>query len=299
VDGDFQVDVTVVDQWHSPADDASVLWPSWVHHCALSVLCLDGDSPLTDLQKMPTPSPTLSASMDTPLLAPDLATRWQSTSGSAAFGAHANHRVNGGVDYSAPSPAIHARRIRRPPTSKSLLAPLAVAPTNVSSSSTRPTHHLPAPFRHSQFLAAIADLLRIISSEDHLMATSGAIALSDAVAVKKVYSPVTRTAASLLSAPRPSLARAAVIPVLGRTHPMRILLCEDNSINVRMMKMLLRRLGYPSITVAEDGVQALALLEAREHEADPNNFIQCVLMDLSMPSVSQSCATTIPTVHSC
>lgn len=70
------------------------------------------------------------------------------------------------------------------------------------------------------------------------------------------------------------------IPNLAKQYPLRVLLAEDNMINVKMLVMLMRKLGY-EILVAMHGADALQLLEreaarGREHE------IECILMDASM-----------------
>jgi signal transduction histidine kinase len=57
-------------------------------------------------------------------------------------------------------------------------------------------------------------------------------------------------------------------------HPLRILLVEDDRINLKLMLMMLRKLGYEP-RVAFDGIDAVEIYR-REH-------VDCILMDLQMP----------------
>jgi PAS domain S-box-containing protein len=60
----------------------------------------------------------------------------------------------------------------------------------------------------------------------------------------------------------------------ARRHPLRILLVEDDPTNLKLMLMVLRKLGYSPLT-AQNGEQAVAIFR-QEHP-------QCILMDLQMP----------------
>ena len=64
--------------------------------------------------------------------------------------------------------------------------------------------------------------------------------------------------------------------LLGRRHPLRILLAEDNAVNQKLALRLLRQLGYEA-DVAADGLQALAMLDGSDHDL--------VLMDVQMPEL--------------
>ncbi|MDE1170687.1 MAG: ATP-binding protein [Verrucomicrobium sp.] len=61
---------------------------------------------------------------------------------------------------------------------------------------------------------------------------------------------------------------------LAEQHPLNILVAEDDAINVKVISLLLRKLGY-GFRVARNGREAVAL--HREEAAD------CILMDLHMP----------------
>jgi Response regulator containing a CheY-like receiver domain and a GGDEF domain len=76
--------------------------------------------------------------------------------------------------------------------------------------------------------------------------------------------------------------RPAVDPELAQRHPLRILLAEDNAVNRKLALRLLANMGYTA-DVAEDGLQAIAALEAKEFDV--------VLMDVQMPELDGLGAT--------
>jgi len=63
---------------------------------------------------------------------------------------------------------------------------------------------------------------------------------------------------------------------LSLSHPLRILLAEDNPVNQRVADLLLRRLGYHAVIVA-NGLEALAALEQAKFDV--------VLLDVQMPEM--------------
>ncbi len=63
---------------------------------------------------------------------------------------------------------------------------------------------------------------------------------------------------------------------LGKRHPLRILLAEDNAVNQKLALRLLGQLGY-EVPVAGDGQQAIDALEAGDFDV--------VLMDVQMPEL--------------
>ncbi len=65
-------------------------------------------------------------------------------------------------------------------------------------------------------------------------------------------------------------------PEMGKKHPLRILLVEDNVINQRMIKLMLQRMGYQP-NVANNGLEALAILHSKTYDV--------VLMDVQMPEM--------------
>ena len=70
------------------------------------------------------------------------------------------------------------------------------------------------------------------------------------------------------------------IALIAKTHPLKILLAEDNLINQKLMVMMLRKLGY-EISVACNGRECLEVLE-REAVKGPQSEIDVILMDASM-----------------
>lgn len=70
---------------------------------------------------------------------------------------------------------------------------------------------------------------------------------------------------------------------LGRRHPLRVLVAEDNATNQRLIQRLLQRLGYEP-TVVGDGAAAV--------DATAENAYDVVLMDVQMPRLDGLEATT-------
>lgn len=67
-----------------------------------------------------------------------------------------------------------------------------------------------------------------------------------------------------------------IFPSLAKTHPLRILVAEDNKVNQRIIQQLLQRLGY-NTTLANNGVEVLDYLKQGTYDV--------ILMDLLMPEM--------------
>ena len=87
---------------------------------------------------------------------------------------------------------------------------------------------------------------------------------------------VTVLAGSRAQTPLRMPERPSADPDLGRRHPLRVLLAEDNAVNRKLALRLLSNMGY-SAEVAGDGLQAIAALE--------NSDFDVVLMDVQMPEL--------------
>ncbi|CAN5566521.1 hypothetical protein BH09VER1_BH09VER1_48370 [soil metagenome] len=88
--------------------------------------------------------------------------------------------------------------------------------------------------------------------------------------------------------PVPAPASSPASPQLDSTfashHPLRLLVVEDDRVNLKLIATLLRRLGYDSLT-AKNGREAIEI-QQREHP-------DCILMDLQMPEMDGIEATSL------
>ena len=69
---------------------------------------------------------------------------------------------------------------------------------------------------------------------------------------------------------------------MGETHPLRILLAEDNAMNRRLALILLERMGYAA-DVATNGLEVLEAVERDTYDV--------ILMDIQMPEMDGLTAT--------
>ncbi|MEO8204575.1 MAG: response regulator [Chthoniobacterales bacterium] len=71
---------------------------------------------------------------------------------------------------------------------------------------------------------------------------------------------------------------------LAAEHPLRILVVEDNTINLHVLLTILRRFGYEPL-IAKNGLKAVEIYKA--------TLLDCIFMDMHMPKMNGLEATTI------
>ncbi len=134
-------------------------------------------------------------------------------------------------------------------------------------------HALPA--RRTLPLILLSSLTRR-SSSPHFART-----MAKPVRVDALLAAVRATLAEAPSPGRPGAA-PAYDATLGLRCPLRLLVAEDNVVNQKVVSLLLKRLGYDALVVA-DGLEAVAALDLVDYDA--------ILMDVEMPELDGCEAT--------
>src|SRR5258706_7146182 len=85
-----------------------------------------------------------------------------------------------------------------------------------------------------------------------------------------------------LIAPKPESVKASMDKEMGKDHPLRILLAEDNAVHQKLSLRILEQMGYRA-DVASNGIEAVESIERQMYDV--------ILMDVQMPEMDGLDAT--------
>ena len=97
-----------------------------------------------------------------------------------------------------------------------------------------------------------------------------------------LYDALAGIFARTLATPKPEPAKNLMDAEMGRLHPLRILLAEDNAVNQKLALRILERLGYRA-DIASNGLEAVESIERQVYDV--------ILMDVQMPEMDGLDAT--------
>ncbi len=97
-----------------------------------------------------------------------------------------------------------------------------------------------------------------------------------------LYDALASIFARSLATPKTEPAKVVMDAEMGRLHPLRILLAEDNVVNQKLALRILERLGYRA-DIASNGLEAVQSVERQTYDV--------VLMDVQMPEMDGLDAT--------
>jgi GAF domain-containing protein/CheY-like chemotaxis protein len=99
-----------------------------------------------------------------------------------------------------------------------------------------------------------------------------------------LYDALASIFARSLASQKPEPAKTLMDSEMGRLHPLRILLAEDNAVNQKLALRILERLGYRA-DVASNGLEAVESVQRQIYDV--------ILMDVQMPEMDGLDATRI------
>ncbi|MGE5378779.1 MAG: response regulator, partial [Bacteroidota bacterium] len=97
-----------------------------------------------------------------------------------------------------------------------------------------------------------------------------------------LYDALASIFARSLASPKPEPAKVLMDAEMGRLHPLRVLLAEDNAVNQKLALRILERLGYRA-DIASNGLEAVESVERQTYDV--------ILMDVQMPELDGLDAT--------
>jgi CheY-like chemotaxis protein len=97
-----------------------------------------------------------------------------------------------------------------------------------------------------------------------------------------LYDAFARIFAGGTASPKPELSKPVMDAELGKRHPLRILLAEDNAVNQKLALRILEQMGYRA-DVASNGIEAIESIERQVYDV--------ILMDVQMPEMDGLNAT--------
>ena len=100
----------------------------------------------------------------------------------------------------------------------------------------------------------------------------------------QLYEVLVRAVSGSKPAPPQAPAAAKLDPTLAARLPLRVLLCDDNTINQKVALRLLQQMGYRA-DLAANGVEALAALDRQPYDL--------IFMDVMMPEMNGLEATRL------
>jgi len=122
--------------------------------------------------------------------------------------------------------------------------------------------------------------LVLLPDDDKLAETYGNISFAAVLKQPFTSAQLNNTLAGVFTATQETTSesrpKAAISGDMGKQHPLRILLAEDNRINQKVATRILKKLGYQA-EVANNGREAITALEQQPYDV--------ILMDIQMPEL--------------